>query len=400
MRFRVLNKSLLPVYTAALLCLYYLLPKSIAMGLEFVLLFYAVLSSGVSNKTKYPIIWYSVFAILLSFINIFFGGDDNSVGYLTTCINCLLFVVILSFSIKTPKDIDSFIVSFAAAGAVFCIALIPLIGMAMIGGARLGEAGGAENNSFLSSSISIGYMTVLINICQFRCMMNQELSKKVRLLFFILFIFSFFCILMSGTRKSLIASLLFISIYVFLTSKINFWKLILYGCVFVASLYFIYQLTRQFDVLYIIIGQRIEGLIGFFDPNYADVDDSTLARKQLIDTGWEIFYDNIIFGVGIKETQRLLVDASHPHNNYLSCLDFGGIVCFISYYLIYIKSGIGYIKKKYFDQVDVSMLGIIAALLLTDYAATTYNIIVFPSFLAIIYFKSRFKSYKPITVTK
>lgn len=396
MRFRVINKSLLPVYTAAILCLYYLLPKPVAMGLEFVLLFFAMSNGSVSNKTRYPIIWYFVFVLLLSVINFLVGIDENSSGYLTTCINCLLFVVILSFSIKTPKDIDSFIVSFASAGAVFCIALIPLIGMAMIGGARLGEAGGAENNSFLSSSISIGYMTVLINICQFRCMTNPDLSRKVRFLFFALFIFSFFCILMSGTRKSLIASLLFISIYVFFASKINFWKLILYGCVFVAILYFIYQLTRQIDVLYIIIGQRIEGLIGFFDPNYADVDDSTLARKQLIDIGWSIFYDNIILGAGIKETQRLLVDASHPHNNYLSCLDFGGIVCFISYYMIYIKSGIGYIKKKYFDQVDICMLGIIAALLLTDYAATTYNIIVFPSFLAIIYIKSRFETYKPI----
>ena len=167
------KQSRLPMFSACLLCLYYFLPKWVAIGMEFVLLFYALFAPPkCERRVNYPIKWYITFALLLTLINVIHGVDDNSINYMTTCINCLLFVIIVSFSVRNQEDINSFIFYFAISGFVFCIFLIPFILSAMSdGGVRLGDAGGG-GNAFLNSSITLGYMTVLINVSQFFCIIN------------------------------------------------------------------------------------------------------------------------------------------------------------------------------------------------------------------------------------
>lgn len=381
--------SKLPLFLSALLCVYYLLPKEVAIAMEFILLLYSFSKrnreKGIAN---YPVVWYLVFFIFLALIN-FADFSSSGFNYVTTCVNCFVFVLITYFCIRNENDIKLFIKSFAQFGAVFCLFLIPLIlFLGNVEGARLGDAGGANNNAFLSSSISIGYMVTLINLCQYHCMSNKELSSKQRIVFFVLFLFSFYCILLTGTRKALLGSLLFIVIYTFYLNKRQLWKILLYTVFFSVGVYGLYLLTMRVDFLYYTIGMRLEGLIGLFDPNYAEVDASTLAREELINTGWKIFTENPIFGAGISESQRILA-ASHPHNNYLSCLDFGGLVVFSLYYSIFVLILRRFLFKKNRTSNDVFVFGSICTILFTDYFATTFNIIVFPSFIAISYYQLR-----------
>lgn len=389
------SKHKMPFILGGLLCLYYILPREVSLVLELLLLFWVFTRNREAKKiSNYPVVWYLLFSGVLFILNILFV-DDNSINYVTTCANCLIFVFITSLCVRDEEDISSFITSFGLLGAVFCIFLIPLIIVSLASaGSRIGDAGGADNNAFMSSSISIGYMTTLINICQYYCLNNKSFSKKLRLLFFILFLFSFFCILMSGTRKALISSLLFIIVYTLYFKKTSFINLFFYGFLFCLGLYGLYLLTTQVEFLYLVIGRRLEGLLGFFNPSYADVDESTLAREELIRDGIKIFKDHPLLGAGIKDTQLLLRDASHPHNNYLSCLDFGGIICFILYYVMHLSIIYNFFRMKIRSNQSVFAIGMLIALVITDYFATTYNIIFFPVFLTILYLQTKIDNKK------
>ncbi len=384
-------KHKLPFILGGLLCLYYILPRGVSLVLELLLLFWVFTNKWKAKRISYyPIVWYLMFSGVLFILNILYV-DDKSINYVTTCANCLIFVIITTLCVRDEDDISSFITSFGLFGAVFCAYLIPLIIVSLASaGSRIGDAGGLDSNAFMSSSISIGYMTTLINICQYYCLNNKSFSKIIRLLFFILFLFSFFCILMSGTRKALISSLFFIIVYTLYVNKASLFNLIFYGSVFCLGLYGLYLLTTQVEFLYLVIGRRLEGLLGFFDPSYADVDESTLAREQLIRDGIKIFKEHPLFGAGIKNTQILLKDASHPHNNYLSCLDFGGLLCFILYYVMHLSVIYNFFRIKIHGNQSVFAIGMLIALIITDYFATTYNIIFFPVFLTILYLQTKF----------
>ena len=385
------SKHKMPFILGGLLCLYYILPREVSLVLELLLLFWVCTNKMKSNRiSNYPILWYLFFSGSLFLLNIL-DVDDNNFNYVTTCANCLVFVIITTLCVRDEKDISSFITSFGLFGAIFCVFLIPLIMVSLASaGSRIGDAGGADGNAFMSSSISIGYMTTLINICQYYCLNNKSFSKRIRLLFLILFLFSFFCILMSGTRKALISSILFIIVYTLYVKKASFFNLVFYSSIFCVGLYGLYLLTIQVEFLYLVIGRRLEGLMGFFDPSYADVDDSTLARQELIKKGIQIFKDHPLLGAGVKDTFLLLKDASHPHNNYFSCLDFGGFVFFILYYVMYLSVVNNFFRIKIHSNQSVFAIGMLFALVITDYFATTYNIIFFPVFLTILFLQTKF----------
>ena len=388
------------LFFAMLLCLYYIFPKMISVSLE--LLFFSYLFWGRKNqfvaKAKYrilPLCWYSIFAFTLVMTNIF-SVDEETRNYLTTCVNCFIFIYICYLVIKDKKDVESFIIYFGYFGFVVCILLLPSILQTILtAGGRMGSTVHEGENSFLNDSISLGYILMMINTCQFYILVSSS-SKKQKVIGLIFFLFSFFCILLTGTRKTLLACIICWTVYLYLRNKSARLKLLIYTLLGASILYFVYQISLEVEFLYNSIGMRLEGLIGFFNSDYHEVDASTEVRDELIKTGKQIFLNNPIFGAGINETQRILKIASHPHNNYISCLDFGGIVAFLAYYWFYIKIFARYFRIKSYCKLDIILLGMMLSLILTDYAATTYNIIFFPTFITIIYLNSLYV-YLPIS---
>lgn len=377
-----------------LLCFYYLFPKILSVSLELIFFSYLFFDRRKSRaynsgNRSLPLLWYLFFAFSLVVTNIP-SIDEKTIYYLSTCINCFIFVYIGYLVIKEKKDVEDFFKYFSLFGFGFCLFLLPSLTQTILtAGGRLGSVVNEGDNEFLSDSITLGYLLLLINTCQFYGLFSTT-SKIQRLFVFFFFLFSFVCILLTGTRKALLACIICWGIYLYFRNKNKKIKLLFYSVIGVLLLFFLYQVLLEVEFLYNSIGMRLEGLLGYFNSDYYEIDASTEVRDELIKHGKQIFLDNIIFGAGIGETQRIL-KASHPHNNYLSCLDFGGIIAFVAYYWFYIRIFLNYLHIKKFCKIDIVLIGLMTSLLLTDYAATTYNIIFFPTFIVIIYLNSLYK---------
>lgn len=386
-----INKYWQPIFLAFILCMFYVMPKTVSILTE--LLFFIILwvknNDNHKRGNKLPLLWYAIFACLLFATNIF-RIDNKSFSYLSTCINNLLFVYIAVKVVKCKQDVDVFLKSFGMMGLAFCVILIPTIEATLTsGGLRLGWANMDSDNEFLSDPIRLGYILMMINICQFYLLVDAR-NKRWKFFAIALFSFSLFCILLTGTRKAVLASILCILFYVFVYNKSSFFKLSYKLLLYVFLFFALYEIIIYNDVLYETIGKRIEGLLGFLNNDYAIVDDSTTVRSDLIKKGVDIFLEAPLFGLGVQKTQDI-IRLSHPHNNYLSCLDFGGVVTFIAYYWFYIKIIINYINIGNREKIDTILLGVMVAILMTDYTATTYNIIFFPTFITVIYLNGIYK---------
>lgn len=391
-----------PIFTAFLLCLYYIFPHSVSIGFELLYLIVLCLSNKRGSKVVLlPFVWYLLFAIVLCLLNVFRIDYNNptNLNYLRTLFNGLLFVLIACYSIKNKKDIDVFLKSFAISGVVICLMLIPsTILLISMGGGRLGQNVEIESNEFLNNAINLGYVLMLINICQFYGAIKAK-SIKSKLLFTILFIFSFVLLLLCGTRKSLLGCMLCYGLFVFYHNKNQFRRLLKYSIIAIIAVIALYHLLMNVEVFYNAVGNRMEGLFSFINPNYdVQVDESTEVREELINKSKQIFFRHPIVGVGIQESQKLLAPVSHPHNNFYTCLIFGGLLVFLSYYWYHIRIMLMYLRIKKRDVIDIALMCLLIALLFQDYSATTYNIIYFPTFLSVLYLNLAYKRMYPSTV--
>ena len=401
-----LSINWLVAFFAMLLCLYYMFPKGISVSLELLLFSYFLLKEEIKKNFKQrlrvkPLYWYLFFSLFLIMTNIF-SIDEKTIYYLTTCINCFVFISISCLVIKDKNDVEIFVRYFGLCGFIVCVLLLPSIYQTILmGGGRMGSTIHESSNDFLNNSITLGYILMMINTCQFYIIVSTS-SKWERLYVLVLFLFSLFCILLTGTRKTLLSCVICWFVYLYLNNKKATVRLLFNSIIGFFFLFLIYHVSMEVEFLYNSIGIRLEGLIGYFSSDYYEIDESTEVRDGLIKTGKRIFLDNPIFGAGIVETQRLLRNASHPHNNYLSCLDFGGIVTFVAYYWFYAKIFVRYYHLKNYSKIDNILLGLMISLLLTDYAATTYNIIFFPTFITIIYLNTLYHScpLKGVNVVK
>lgn len=374
------------VFLAFLLCMYYVMPKFISVSLELLFLFYLIRTPKfrTSRVRRIPVTWYLFFSLCLFFTNIF-TIDSESVNYLTTCVNNFLFIVISCLLFSSQDRIKLFLISFGFISILLMIALVPIVMQMMIegGATQLGASSESSSTSFLQNPINLGYILLLINMCQFYGVVITK-NKIMKLYFVSLFCFSMFCILLAGSRKAVIACLIYLGTYFVVSNRRNKSKLFLYFVVLFVLVYVSCLIIMNVEILYWSIGRRMEGLIGYFDPKYADVDPSTESRANLINLGKQIFYENPFFGLGIKDSHKILV-ATHPHNNYLTCLDFGGLLTFASYYWFHFRIYLNFYRYGAIPKMGVLLLGLMIAFALVDYTATTYNIIYFPFFLTIIY---------------
>lgn len=382
-----------PAILAVLLCMYYILPKYISVAFELLFLLVLLNDEKIARNrsASLPIKWYAIFFVCMVLVNVF-RIEGDAILYLTTCINNLIFIILVYNVIQTKNDVIVFVKAFGGIGFFFCLFLIPSIIITILSaGGRLGSNVREGGNEFLADSISLGYILTIINLCQFYCTIESKNTK--RLLFLLFYAFSFFCILLTGTRKTLLAVILCLALYFIIKNRKSLWKLVFYFSIGAIAILVVYKITLNVEFLYHSIGYRLEGLIGYFNSDYAEVDQSTLAREELIKRGMDIFYENPLVGLGVNESMEIL-EASHPHNNYLSLLDFGGIIVFFAYYWFYLKIYLNYLKMKKYTNVDIVLLGVIVSQLLVDYAATTYNIIFFPTFISVIYINSLYKNRK------
>ena len=95
--------------------------------------------------------------------------------------------------------------------------------------------------------------------------------------------------------------------------------------------------------LYKIVGYRLKGLFDIFS-SFSSADASTTTRIEFVKIGFDIFLKNPLLGIGLNNYSYVAYNnysiwgQVYAHNNYVELLSDFGIVGFVLYYWIIIKS--------------------------------------------------------------
>ncbi|MBD7970573.1 O-antigen ligase family protein [Paenibacillus sp. Sa2BVA9] len=188
------------------------------------------------------------------------------------------------------------------------------------------------------------------------------------------YVYALFLLILSsftGSRKSLVAVMLGIFLLIFLKNRSKkILKTVSIIISFGMILYFILNLP-MFDA---VLG-RMESFYNLLIGN-GTVDNSSLTRSNMISFGWELFLDKPAIGYGYDSFRFYwggIDRATYSHNNYIEMLVNGGLIAFISYYLMYAYSLYKLGKLSYrFNEIAILFFVIIIISLILDVAAITY----------------------------
>ena len=202
------------------------------------------------------------------------------------------------------------------------------------------------------------------------------LSKKISLWTVTLLFFGMVVVIASGSRKALVS--LFLGIFLFFlvrSLRKNQQTLPLFR--FLIALPVVAFIGYQILRLPIFSGimKRMEGMFNIVVGG--TVEKSAMIRMSLVQLGLELFKRHPLLGVGIDNprlyTYEVVGETYYLHNNYMEILSSGGIVGFISYYWIYVKLLISYIRRRDFDDLQYCICFVLLILLLImDYGMVSY----------------------------
>ena len=191
-------------------------------------------------------------------------------------------------------------------------------------------------------------------------------------LFIVITLVMLYVIFVSGSRMSII--LLAIPLIVFNLKRKNFLKGLVYAMVAVVFLYFI---VMKIPMVYDILGTRIEDAINVVTMDEKGTEDT--SRLQLIQFGWDRFWESPIWGHGINcfrffSNQSYLFFGRnyYAHNNYIELLTDVGLVGFSIYYYFahwYLYRNYKKMESKLSKKV---VLVLLLAIIASDFSWVSY----------------------------
>ncbi len=189
--------------------------------------------------------------------------------------------------------------------------------------------------------------------------------------------------LLTGSRKVLITIILIPLIYIIGKSK-NPLKLALKVGIVVAVVYTLYLFTQNNEVLYNIIGNRIEDIGGIFGGD----DASATGRMNLLTDGLKISLKHP-FGVGLNCYKFFSSEGTYAHNEYIEILADMGFVGFILYYLPIIFSYVNLLKSTFNPRNEIPLekkmfwLSLFTSVLILSFFQVTFAFFSYHTVLAL-----------------
>src|SRR5699024_9517454 len=268
------------------------------------------------------IVWWYGFILVSLFSIAYSVSTMDSIGRFWSILFSLLFLGSLSQYVKSEESVKRLLNYYTIGGLLFI--LINLI----------------TNISFIISAdlvnLKFGMEFSYISI-QTMCIVIWKFiySQKYRSYYFLLILFLISMILISGNKKSIILPIVFVSLIILIRNRKDFGRLLLSIFMLLSTSILLFYVIMNNDILYSVLGQRIEGLLNFF-TGFGTVDKSTTTRMGLIDKAIEVFFNNPLTGVGLDGFKKLNIYDVYVHNNFLELLAGLGLLGFIAYYWIYV----------------------------------------------------------------
>lgn len=206
--------------------------------------------------------------------------------------------------------------------------------------------------------------------------MFKQYYKQIDLIILIL---NFLAVVLSGSRKSLMIVVLAIIIIQINSYRDKFGSLIIQFTFGLLLVVFIYWLVINNELLYDVLGSRIETLLNKFLGNGNYVDSSANTRANLVQWGIQWFSNNPWIGYG-ADNYRIVLTTYHPdyplsyyaHNNFVEVLVDFGLLGFTGYYYMYFNHIISFIFSRNVTHIRVLCFTIILTILIAEYGLVDY----------------------------
>ena len=180
----------------------------------------------------------------------------------------------------------------------------------------------------------------------------------------------------TGSRKALVILVLggVLLFSVRFKSK-NFLITVLEVFTVIVVMYFVLSQLRNVEMFKGIV-DRMDGLVAMVTGKGA-VDASASTRAEFITVGIEQFKKQPIWGYGMGNSGKVLVNAiggkeTYFHNNYVELLVCGGFIGTSIYYMIWLKPIKELLVYRKYDTTAIFSIIMAAILLAMDYGLVTY----------------------------
>lgn len=177
-------------------------------------------------------------------------------------------------------------------------------------------------------NVNIVAMNLVFSFVSWLYLFSNNSEKKIKVASLFCLIVVFVATMLTGTRKALLCMTVVSFIYSlsFKSGKIrNFF-------LFLLVILLAYYLLLEIKPLYYLMGHKIDVFSG--KNYYTMYSESDSTRLYLVREGLNLFFENMLTGVGYGNTPMYL--GYYTHNNYVEMLAGGGIFGFILYYSMYV----------------------------------------------------------------
>ena len=185
-------------------------------------------------------------------------------------------------------------------------------------------------------------------------------QKKYSKIALVLSIMSAISMVLTGSRKTFIISVVVIAL-LFISSRKRYLKIAL----LVVGATVAYDAAMNNPIVYNIIGWRLAAIGG--------TDESSMERARLLHDAINTGLNNPIFGVGLHNSMFYTTIGKYAHNNFAEIFADLGIVGFSIFYSLYAIYGyriVRFAKENIRRYWMVFILGFLAI----DYGQVSYNI--------------------------
>ena len=321
---------------------------------------YGIVLIQIVNRPKIKkngfLVWTALFLSIGFFCSVISKYPDNGLNKCTEVFYVLVDAMCVLLYCLPKRKTNLFFWAFLISGAViFCIQISNFSASAVTSGVNrilnrvsLTEA---ENPNLTALKLYMAFISGSYLI---------YFQKKYNKIALVLSIMSAIGMVLTGSRKTFIISVVVIAL-LFISGRKRYLKMAL----LVIGATVAYDAAMNNPVVYNIIGWRLAAIGG--------ADESSIERARLLHDAINTGLNNPIFGVGLHNSMFYTTIGKYAHNNFAEIFADLGLIGFSIFYSLYILYGyrvVRFAKEKIRRYWLVFILGFLAI----DYGQVSYNL--------------------------
>lgn len=301
----------------------------------------------------------------------------------------MLVSLAISQRVKSKEDVIRFYKIFLIAVAYMLVTIVARTPVwYYTSGKRIGTVTGLWVNSLAQI-----YAIVLAFLFYFLSTAPQRKKKYYLLFIVVLGLFT----LLTGSKNGI---LMFVAItlltYFFhgnFTGKV---KIIVLSAILGSLILF---LIFNVQMLYDIIGYRMDTFIDVLLTGDLSQDSSTNTRSELMGFAWKMFKERPLLGWGFANVAAYVARqgyfiVTYAHSNYLELLADVGLAGTLIFYAPHIVTVCRLIKRVFMerkkDMLSCMALALMLVILITDYASVNITTIYYLSVIQLLYYQTKY----------